>query len=71
MVDKNLVTSINVRFPKDLHKKLRKIAFDRHTSSNNLIVVAVEESLKRKGPKSNITNKKEFPRKQGDNDLQL
>lgn len=71
MVNKKLYTSTVIRFTKKQHEKLRRVAFDNHVSANNIVVAAVEKFLKKEYPKSNITNKQEFPRKQEEGDLQL
>jgi len=37
--------AINVRLPKELHRKLRRIAFDEETSITALLIEAAERML--------------------------
>jgi|tagenome__1003787_1003787.scaffolds.fasta_scaffold20961092_5 hypothetical protein len=42
---KGEVVAINVRLPKELHRKLRRIAFDEETSITALLIEAAERML--------------------------
>lgn len=42
---KGEVVAINVRLPKELHRKLRRIAFDDETSITALLIEAAERML--------------------------
>ena len=42
---KGEVVALNIRLPKDLHRTLRRIAFDEETSINALLITAAERML--------------------------
>lgn len=39
------VVALNIRLPKDMHRTLRRIAFDEETSINTLLITAAERML--------------------------
>ena len=43
------VVAINIRLPKDMHRTLRRIAFDDETSINALLIAAAEKLLAERG----------------------
>lgn len=42
---KNEVVALNIRLPKDLHRTLRRIAFDEESSINALLIAGAEKLL--------------------------
>ena len=42
---KGEVVALNIRLPKDLHRTLRRIAFDEESSINALLIAAAERML--------------------------
>ena len=42
---KGAIVAINVRLPKELHRRLRRIAFDEETSITALLIEAAERML--------------------------
>ncbi len=43
------VVALNIRLPKDLHRTLRRIAFDEESSINALLIAAAERMLAERG----------------------
>lgn len=46
---KGEVVALNIRLPKDLHRTLRRIAFDEESSINALLIQAAEKMLAERG----------------------
>ena len=42
---KELVVALNIRLPKEMHRELRRIAFDEETSINALLIAAAKRML--------------------------
>jgi hypothetical protein len=46
---KGEVVALNIRLPKEMHRTLRRIAFDEETSINALLIQAAERMLAERG----------------------